>query len=339
MTAPASAYPRSVEDLMPAARLVPTRDGEVVPSRRRLMSELRIGAEKANEIRDRLLAEAARTPQGQMEITRDVLGRAGVNGIVPSVDELTARYGLDQNGARLLADLAKVAAQRPAGQPGSDVDGPAGTPAGAVKPDPVAASAIEHGPNAGDTVPVPAVGAAPAGPTAGRTVEASSQVRVDVDADDTGRPAKARPVVVWPIWLLMLPAFVAVWAGWVELGKLTGFGRVNLLPGIVEWATIDSAITLPIGMEVYAAYALYVWLSGRVPPKARKFAMFSALTALVLGSGGQVAYHLLATPETDAPWPITTVVACLPVAVLGMGAALAHLLHAADGDRTTRDVA
>jgi hypothetical protein len=30
---------------------------------------------------------------------------------------------------------------------------------------------------------------------------------------------------------------------------------------------------------------------------------------------------------TAAPWPITTVVACLPVAVLGMGAALAHLLH------------
>jgi hypothetical protein len=31
---------------------------------------------------------------------------------------------------------------------------------------------------------------------------------------------------------------------------------------------------------------------------------------------------------TVAPWWITTAVACLPVAVLGMGAALAHLLHA-----------
>jgi hypothetical protein len=30
----------------------------------------------------------------------------------------------------------------------------------------------------------------------------------------------------------------------------------------------------------------------------------------------------------SAPWWITTLVASLPVAVLGMGAALAHLLHA-----------
>ena len=29
-----------------------------------------------------------------------------------------------------------------------------------------------------------------------------------------------------------------------------------------------------------------------------------------------------------APWPVTTVVSCLPVLVLGMGTALAHLLRA-----------
>jgi hypothetical protein len=44
---------------------------------------------------------------------------------------------------------------------------------------------------------------------------------------------------------------------------------------------------------------------------------------------GQVAYHLLAQSRaTHAPWAITTAVSCLPVLVLGMGAALAHLLHA-----------
>jgi hypothetical protein len=44
---------------------------------------------------------------------------------------------------------------------------------------------------------------------------------------------------------------------------------------------------------------------------------------------GQVAYHLLAQAHTThAPWPITTAVSCLPVLVLGMGAALTHLLHA-----------
>jgi hypothetical protein len=44
---------------------------------------------------------------------------------------------------------------------------------------------------------------------------------------------------------------------------------------------------------------------------------------------GQVAYHLMAQAGmTRAPWAITTVVSCLPVLVLGMGTALAHLLRA-----------
>ena len=43
---------------------------------------------------------------------------------------------------------------------------------------------------------------------------------------------------------------------------------------------------------------------------------------------GQVAYHLLAQAGvTRAPWEVTTAVSCLPVLVLGMGSALAHLLR------------
>ena len=148
---------------------------------------------------------------------------------------------------------------------------------------------------------------------------------------DTARPEQVRRVVVWPIVLLALPAFVAIWSGWVGLGGLTGFGMVDLLPGIVDpgsWATIDSAITLPIGVETYGAYALYVWLSGRVPDRARRFARWSAIGSLAVGALGQVAYHLLvASGATAAPWWITMLVACLPVAVLGMGAALAHLVR------------
>jgi hypothetical protein len=146
----------------------------------------------------------------------------------------------------------------------------------------------------------------------------------------SGEPNEsARPVRSWPVLLLALPAFVAVWSGWVGLGTLTGFGVVHPLPGIADGFTINSAITLPIGVETYAAFALRVWLSGQVPASARRFAKWSALSALVLGALGQVAYHLLeAAGVTQAPWQITTVVACLPVAVLGMGAALAHLIHA-----------
>jgi hypothetical protein len=50
---------------------------------------------------------------------------------------------------------------------------------------------------------------------------------------------------------------------------------------------------------------------------------------------GQVAYHLLAQAgSARAPWPITTLVSCLPVLVLAMGTALAHMLRA-DAHTTT----
>ncbi|MEV4762526.1 ABC transporter permease [Micromonospora chokoriensis] len=149
--------------------------------------------------------------------------------------------------------------------------------------------------------------------------------------DTPAPPAPVRSAVVWPVVLLALPAFVAIWSGWVGLGGLTGFGIVHPLPGIWDSFSINSAITLPIGVETYGAYALYVWLSGRVPAPARRFAKWSALGSLVVGALGQVAYHLLeAAGVTSAPWWITTAVACLPVAVLGMGAALAHLVRTHD---------
>ncbi len=162
----------------------------------------------------------------------------------------------------------------------------------------------------------------------------------DAEVTPVGRPdtptaptsaAPVRSAVVWPVVLLALPAFVAIWSGWVGLGGLTGFGVVHPLPGIWDSFSINSAITLPIGVETYGAYALYVWLSGRVPQRARRFAKWSAIASLLVGALGQVAYHLLeAAGVTAAPWWITTAVACLPVAVLGMGAALAHLVRTHD---------
>jgi hypothetical protein len=131
----------------------------------------------------------------------------------------------------------------------------------------------------------------------------------------------------WPVLLLAAPAFVAIWSGWVGLGGLTGFGMVHPLPGIWDKLTVNSAITLPVGVETYAAYALHIWLTRGVGDRAARFAKWSALGSLVLGAAGQVAYHLMvAAGMTHAPWQITAVVACLPVAVLGMGAALAHLV-------------
>ena len=152
-----------------------------------------------------------------------------------------------------------------------------------------------------------------------------------------------KPPRPWPVVLLALPAYVAIWGGWVELGQMSGFGPVNLLPGIGDGLTLNLAITRPFGMEVYAAYAMSTWLSKKpVSPEARTFAMWSSIAALVLGSLGQVAYHLLvANGITVAPWWVVVVVACLPVAVVGMGAALAHLRtgHGAVGPVATPDQA
>lgn len=139
------------------------------------------------------------------------------------------------------------------------------------------------------------------------------------------------PARTWPLLLLALPAFVAIWSGWVGLGARTGFGVVQPFPGIpyLDHITLNTAITLPIGVETYAAYALRVWLAGAANDRARRFARWSAIAALTLGFLGQVAYHLMAAYGiTKAHWAITTLVSGLPVAVLGMGVALAHLQNA-----------
>src|SRR6516162_1868518 len=127
----------------------------------------------------------------------------------------------------------------------------------------------------------------------------------------------------WPLILIAAPAAVAVWSGWVGLGTLCGFGMIHPLPGILPNFQLNTAITLPIGVEAYG-----VWLApGGVPAAARTFAKRSAIGALLLGMTGQVVYHLLAAAHaTRAPWPVVVLVSCLPVVSLGCGAALAHLL-------------
>ena len=132
---------------------------------------------------------------------------------------------------------------------------------------------------------------------------------------------------VWPLALIALPASVAIWAGWVSLGEMCGFGIVTPLPGIWSGLHLNTAITLPVGVEAYAAFALGAALSHGTPETARRFAWWSAGAALVLGMAGQVSYHLLAASGvTRAPWPVIVAVSCMPVITLGCAAMLAHLL-------------
>jgi hypothetical protein len=141
-------------------------------------------------------------------------------------------------------------------------------------------------------------------------------------------PVAARVLPRWPLILIAAPAAVAVWSGWVGLGLLCGFGPIHPLPGIADTFTINTAITLPVGVEAYGAYAMGAWLHPHTPPAVRKFARRSALGSLALGMAGQVIYHLLAAAhKTAAPWPVVMLVSCLPVLTLGFGGALTHLLR------------
>jgi len=141
---------------------------------------------------------------------------------------------------------------------------------------------------------------------------------------------QAKTIRSWPLLVLAVPAAAEVWSGWVGIAQLTGFGVVPLLPGIWSSLHLDTAVTLPVGVECYAAYALRAWLSGghAISDRTRRFARWSAICSFALGMAGQVAFHLMDQDHvTRAPWGITTLVSCLPVLVLGMGTALAHMLR------------
>lgn len=232
-----------------------------------------------------------------------------VEGLVPRVRELAADLGSTPSRNRIMSEF-RVGAPKARAILDALKRETDSTPVRTLQavPDPVT---VPDAPTAVDATP----------PT-----EEAQATRVV----DSG-PTSPQPVPTWPLLLLALPAFVAIWGGWVGLGRLTGFGPIELFPGIWDGLSINSAITLPIGVETYAAFAMRVWLSESTCSKrARDFAMWSAFGSLVLGMAGQVAYHLMsAAGVTRAPWPITTLVSCLPVVVLGCGAALAHLLHTA----------
>src|SRR5689334_15667447 len=151
------------------------------------------------------------------------------------------------------------------------------------------------------------------------------------DHDRSGTVTSSRTAVrSWPLLVLAVPAAAEVWSGWVGIARLTGFGMVSPLPGIWPSLHLDISITLPVGVEAYAAYALRAWLAGEhaVSPRTRRFAKWSAMLSFALGMAGQVTYHLLAgAGMTRAPWAITTIVSCLPVLVLAMGTTLAHMLR------------
>ena len=98
--------------------------------------------------------------------------------------------------------------------------------------------------------------------------------------------------------VLALPATVAVRSGWVGIGRMTGFGQVYPLPGIFNSLHLDTAVTLPVGVEAYAAYALRAWLSASavVSARTRRFASRSAIGSPLLPASAVPAPGLCAAP-------------------------------------------
>ncbi|MBB5958417.1 hypothetical protein FHS29_005025 [Saccharothrix tamanrassetensis] len=305
-----SAYPIELDRLARQVSEWADREGRL-PSRNQVMRAFKVGGPKARAALDTVKAVRSAAPDPRPATGSD----APDTGPVRLLHSVPAPAGPSD-------DTPDHVESEPVDLPdGRDRTTPAPVMDDADAPDPSPQPSMSAGP---DTTPGPAADPAPPG-----RVGAAWAVLTGRTPPPGRRVRRARRVRAWPVLLIALGAFVAIWGGWVELGKLTGFGEITPLPGIADDWTINSAITLPLGVEAYAAFALRVWLSestGSV--RARGFAKWSALGALLLGAAGQVAYHLMnAAGLTAAPWQITTAVSCLPVVVLGLGAALTHLMH------------
>jgi hypothetical protein len=293
-----SAYPIAVDELTDRVREQASRAGQW-PSRRQVMTQFRVGRPKAAAALDALRATGfnpSPVPTPGAKPAHGPESSTGSGRPVPLhlVDDHETQPATPQNADAVANPI--------------ESGGPAGIKAAAPVDQAVARVPVMSSPASG-VVDAPTT-----------TPDESVPERVPV-ASRWGS---------WPLVLIALGAFVSIWGGWVGLGELTGFGPIRLLPGIADDVVINSAITLPIGVEAYAAFALRAWLApaAGLSNTARWFARWSAIGALALGAAGQIAYHLMvAAGITAAPWPITAFVSCLPVVVLGCGAALTHLVH------------
>ena len=124
----------------------------------------------------------------------------------------------------------------------------------------------------------------PGGPSAARTTGPAGEDRSAAVSSGT------RTVRSWPLLVLAAPAAAEVWSGWVGIAQKTGFGLISPLPGILPSLHLDTSITLPVGVEAYAAYALRAWLADghSISGRTRRFAKWSAICS-ALGMAGQTS--------------------------------------------------
>lgn len=234
---------------------------------------------------------------------------------LPSQNDLASRLGTTR--ARVRTALAKLA------------DQPASPPPATSNQQPVPAPRPAPWRTAGDLADGPgrqvANQPAPWRPPIAHAPPAWRQAPVRPVPAAAPPPKRLR---LWPLTVIGLAAFVALWSGWVGLGAMTGFGPMRLLPGIWDGFVLNTAVVLPISLEAYAWFALRVLLASSYSTRTTRMAKKSAWFALGIGGAAQASYHLMeAASWSVAPWPVTMLVSVIPIVVLALAASLAHLVR------------
>jgi hypothetical protein len=139
-------------------------------------------------------------------------------------------------------------------------------------------------------------------------------------------PVHAKPARRDHAWVLAVIAAACgleVCATWTGIGSRSGFPVIRLPFGI---AHIPTDFCLMVCMEVYAGYALFIWLARRPARRSGPFAMWSGLAAVVLSLTAQVAYHVIGSAAVPPHW-LVGLVGALPVIALLLAAILVHLVR------------
>lgn len=129
---------------------------------------------------------------------------------------------------------------------------------------------------------------------------------------------------------------------WVNMGMTVsavsaGFSSFAGLKSLAEatgWAAMAPLFALCL--DAYALTAIRVWLaSSTTSARARSFAKFNAIGAIVLSLAGNAVWHLIAANLLTVNWVIVLVVGGIPPVILGLVSHLAVLRSQVDAITTT----
>jgi hypothetical protein len=131
---------------------------------------------------------------------------------------------------------------------------------------------------------------------------------------EAGRPALTRD--------LWVSAGLAVSATAAAVSSFAGLWSLAVLSG---WPETLSPL-LPLAIDAYAMTATRVWLAASTGSRrARRFARWNAIAAIVMSVAGNGVFHLIAANLLVVSWGIVLAVGSVPALVLGLVAHLAVL--------------